>query len=120
MNPQYEEHKSKEASRAQQNSLHLACERLAKTLNDAGLDQRTVLAASVEIPWTKMACKEQLYKTILKVMENKASTTEMDSVEPSAVWDVLCKHLATTQGIIPPSWPDRHGPIDQYYNGEDL
>ena len=88
----------------QNRSLHLYCEMLAEALNDAGLDMKTVLKPEVDIPWTKESVKEHLYKPILKVMLDKDSTTEMDTVNPSEVYQVLDRHLAEKFGITV-EWP---------------
>lgn len=88
----------------QNKSLHLYCEMLAEALNEAGLDMRVVLKPEVDIPWTKESVKEHLYKPILKIMLDKDSTTEMDTVNPSEVYQVLDRHLAEKFGVSV-EWP---------------
>jgi hypothetical protein len=78
----------------QNKALHLAFTLLADRLNDAGLDQRTVLKPSISIPWSGASVKEQLFKPIMRAMLEKTSTTELDKQkEISDVWDMLLKHL---------------------------
>jgi len=57
----------KPKTKSQRDSFHLWCGLLAEELNDAGLDQRVVLAAmkeGFEIPWQKLIVKENLWKPV--------------------------------------------------------
>lgn len=79
----------------QQNSaLHLFFEMLAQALNDAGLDQRKLLKPIIEIPWTKEAVKDQLWRPIQKAMYHKESTTELlKHEEIDKIHEVLMREL---------------------------
>jgi len=79
--------------------LHLYCERLAEALNDAGLDMKTVLKPGVEIPWTKESVKLHLWKPIQKAMTDTDSTREMETTDPSEIYEVLNRHLAQKFGV---------------------
>jgi len=68
-------------STAQNNALHLFLNRLAKELNEAGLDQRKVLKPTFAMDWTLIAAKEHLWKPIQKAMFNTDSTTELPKQE---------------------------------------
>jgi hypothetical protein len=97
---------------AQNSALHVWLTWISAQLNDAGLDQRVVLAAmrdGTEIPWTPHSVKESLYKPILSAMTGKASTTKMDTIEPGEVAKVLGRWLGEKFGITAPAWPDRRG-----------
>ena len=84
----------------QNKALHKGCELLAQALNDSGYEMKAVLAAkSADVPWTKDSVKEVLFRPIMRAMTTKLSTTEMNSVEVSKVWDVLNRHLAENFGI---------------------
>lgn len=84
----------------QNKALHLFFDMLAKSLNDAGLDQRKVLKPSVSIPWTKTAIKEQLWRPIQKAMYAKHSTTDlMKQEEIDHIHETLTRHLAEKFGI---------------------
>ena len=72
---------------------------LAEALNDAGLDCRVVMKPEAEIPWTASMVKDLLYRPIMEVMTDKHSTTELDRIEPSQVWDVLMRHLGEKLGV---------------------
>jgi len=90
----------------QNRSLHLYCEMLANALNDAGLDMKTVLKPEVDIPWNKDMVKEYLWRPIQKVMTEKASTTEIDTTDPSQIHKVLDRHMAEKFGVSVP-WPSK-------------
>ena len=84
----------------QRKGIEVGCKLLAKTLNDAGLDQRTILKPSVSIPWTQSAAKEQLFKPVMNALFGKESTTELEKIgEIEVVWDVLLRHLGEKFGI---------------------
>ena len=89
---------------SQNAALHLYCERLAEALNNAGYDMKRTLKEDVEIPWTKEMAKEYLWRPIQKVMTGEESTTEMNTVEPSEIYEVLNRHIAEKFGVSVP-WP---------------
>lgn len=78
---------------------------LADVLNDAGLDMKRTLKHDVEIPWTMENVKNHLWRPIQIAMTEKESTTSLDTVEPSQIYEVLTRHLATKHGVIVPPWP---------------
>ena len=88
----------------QNKALHKYCEMLAEALNDAGLDMRTVLKPGVAIPWNKERVKDALWRPIQEAMTDKESTTELDTAEPSRIYDVLDRHLGEKFGLHVP-WP---------------
>ena len=83
----------------QNKALHLSFRLLAEQLNEAGLDQRVVLKPSIRIPWDEKAIKERLFRPIMKAMKHKKSTTELDRVEITPIWDVLMMHLGEKHGL---------------------
>ena len=102
----------------QNRALHLWFEFLAAALNDAGLDQRTVLKPEVEIPWTPEAVKEQLWRPIQVAMLQKKSTTDLETPEVSKVKEVLVRHLVKSFGQFfnPPDFPS----IDQLVDNNEV
>ena len=102
----------------QNRALHLWFEFLAAALNDAGLDQRTVLKPEVEIPWTPEAVKEQLWRPIQVAMLQKKSTTDLETPEVSKVEKVLVRHLVKSFGQFfnPPDFPS----IDQLVDNNEV
>lgn len=82
----------------QNKALHKGCQLIGDALNDAGHDMRKVLKPEVEIPWTTLSVKEYMFKSIMKSMFQKESTTELEKVgEIEEVWDVLMRHLNKPQ-----------------------
>lgn len=86
----------------QNKALHLFCTQLSDTLNSAGLDMRKTLRQDIEIPWTPENVKNHLWRPIQEAMTDKYSTTELDRIEPSQIYEVLMKHLGEKFGIYLP------------------
>lgn len=97
------------ARTSQQNAaLHLFFRRLADALNDAGLDQRTVLKPSIAIPWTEESCKEQLWRPVQKALLGKQSTTELSKhMDIDQVHETLMRHLGEKFGLDYIEFPSR-------------
>lgn len=88
-------------------ALHKFCQLLADALNDAGFDMKAVLRHDAEIPWTMPSVKEHLWRPVQKALTEKTSTTEITTVEPTAIHETLCRHLADKLGVACPAWPTR-------------
>lgn len=101
------ERKAKQRTLTQNRALHLFCQWLAETLNEAGYDMRKTLREDVELPWTQAAVKEHLWRPVQKAMTEKRSTTEITTVEPTAIHEVLSRHLGERLGLTCPPWPKR-------------
>ena len=99
--------KAKQRTLTQNRALHLFCQWLADTLNDAGYDMRRTLREDVEVPWTQNSVKEHLWRPIQEAMTQKQSTTEITTVEPTAIHQVLSRHLGERLGVRCPDWPKR-------------
>ena len=93
----------------QRGSLWLWLTLVAEGLNDAGLEQRVVMAkmsAGFDVPWNKDTVKQNMYHPIMESMTGKTSTTKLDTVEPSKVCDTLGRWLSEKfPGYVPPAWP---------------
>lgn len=84
----------------QNNAIHLDCQLLADKLNDMGLDQRTLLKQSVDIPWTMLAVKEKLWKPFMKQLYGKESTTELKiDKEIETIHETLMRELGEKKGV---------------------
>jgi len=83
----------------QNKALHKYFDMLADVLNEAGLDQRVVLKPGIDIPWSRDSIKEQLWRPIQLAMTGKESTTELDTKEPSQIYETLNRHLAAKLGV---------------------
>lgn len=99
--------KAKQRTLTQNRALHLFCEWLADTLNEAGYDMRKTLREDVDVPWTQASVKEYLWRPIQIAMTDKQSTTEITTVEPTDIHAVLSRHLGERLGITCPAWPKR-------------
>ena len=95
-------------SAQQNNALQLWCERVAKTLNDAGLEMTIDLPTGKEwtIPWSKNSVKEQIWRPVQKAMTGETSTTKPKRLEYSQVYDVIYSRFAG-HGITLPLWPSK-------------
>lgn len=99
--------KAKQRTLTQNRALHLFCQWLAETLNDAGYDMRKTLREDVDVPWTQASVKEYLWRPIQTAMTDKRSTTEITTVEPTDIHAVLSRHLGERLGVTCPPWPKR-------------
>ena len=77
---------------------------LADALNDAGLDVQHTLRHDISLPWSGPAVKELIWRPVMIAMTEKDSTTQMDTIEPSQIYEVLNRHLGEKFGIFVP-WP---------------
>lgn len=89
----------------QNRAIHLWFRLLADTLNDSGLDMKTVLKPSVSISWTDKTIKEYIYKPIIEAMLLKKSTTELTTKEIDKVWEIINLHLGEKFGVEIPQIP---------------
>lgn len=83
----------------QNKALNLYLRELAQALNDAGLDMTVVLNPGVAIPWNQDMAKEFLWRPIQKVMTRKESTTQLDKLDVSSIYEVLDRHIAEKFGV---------------------
>lgn len=97
----------KQRTLTQNRALHMFCQNLADTLNDAGLDQKKVLKPEVDIPWTMEAVKEGLWKPLQEAVTGLKSTTKPETSQYSAIYELLNRHLTMKLGIHEP-WPVRN------------
>lgn len=99
--------KAKQRSLTQNRALHLWCQWMADTLNDAGFDMRRTLREDVDVPWTGHSVKEYLWRPVQEAVTHKHSTTEITTVEPTEIHAVISRHLGQRLGIEAPPWPSR-------------
>jgi len=81
---------------SQQNrALYKYFELVAESLNDAGLDIETVVKEyKVDVPWSKEAVKELLWKTVQRPLLQKESTADLEKHEINQIWEVINRFLA--------------------------
>ena len=96
-------------TKSQKDVFQLWCGLLAEQLNDAGLDQRVVLAAmkdGFEIPWQGVTIHENLWNPIQAAVIRKAFAKDLPVDEYNNVYNILHKWLSEL-GWPCPAWPDR-------------
>jgi len=71
---------------SQNNALWMWLAQLAQTLNEAGLDMRTVLKQHVEIPWSKDSAADFLWRPVQQAMIGTDSTKQAETVDYPAVY----------------------------------
>lgn len=98
--------REKNRTLTQNKALHLYFKRIAEKLNDCGMSV-TATMKTMDIPWTEILVKELMYKSVLKMMTDKQSTTEQTTIEVSEVVSVIELHLANKGVDV--KFPDRFG-----------
>ena len=63
----------------------------------------------VPLNWTQESVKERIWKPILLAKQNKESTTEMTTVEPTEIKQEIDRYLGQTFGFYGPEWPSLRG-----------
>lgn len=98
---------TKDMTTKQRGALHVWCTKFAGALNDAGLHRKKVMFSSgeiVELNWTMIMFKEEIYKPMLEALTGKGSTEEQTTVDPSTVADHINRHIGDTKGVTV-GWP---------------
>jgi hypothetical protein len=93
----------------QRKAIEVYCRELARALNDAGFDQRQIMAMMKEgacIPWGQESVKDSLWRPLQVALLQKESTTDLERDEVSKVYDVLNNWVSSKTGIYVP-FPDR-------------
>lgn len=101
--------KARQRTDQQRKAIEVYCRNLADALNDAGLDQRAVMANmrdGVSLPWSQERVKDVLWREIQIAMLGKKSTTGLTTTELSAVYEPLNRWTAQTLGVSVP-FPSR-------------
>lgn len=81
----------------QQNAaLHLFFTRVAESLNEAGYGVKRFYeeVKKVEIDWSAGQVKENIWRPVQQAMTEKYSTTELEKIEVSAVYEQVNKVLS--------------------------
>ena len=89
----------KKLTPAQRNALHLWFRQIAAALNDAGYSVAKTLKHDVEIPWNETLIKELIYRPVMLAMTKNQSTEELNTKDPSEIYEVLNRHLGEKLGI---------------------
>ena len=94
-------------TRTQNNCLHQWLAQLAEDLNAAGLDMKKTLRHDAEIPWNQDRAKDFMWRPVQEAMTGKHSTTDPNTTDYPAIYEVIVRHLAQAHGFTAPPWPDR-------------
>ena len=76
----------------QNKSLHLYCEQLSQTLNDAGITQKMVLQA-IDIDWSADSIKS-LFRSLGRAKYGIKSTSELTTKQLTDIYDELNRIVA--------------------------
>ena len=96
----------KQRTPTQNNALYQFFEDLADALNAAGYDMKKTLKPGIDIPWDKDRVKQFIWHPVQEAMTGKKSTTEMNTVDPSEIYEVINRHMGEKFGVHVP-WPSR-------------
>lgn len=95
----------KKRTPAQNSALHLYCRMVADAFQEKHIDMEQVIKAKpLSLPVTETMVKESIYKPILKALHGKDSTTDMNTVDPTEIYDVMNRWLVNEFEISVP-WP---------------
>ena len=83
----------------QNRALHLWFTQIAAALNDAGYSVAKTLTHDIEIPWNPTLIKELIYRPVMLAMTGNQSTTELNTKDPSEIYEVLNRHIGEKLGI---------------------
>lgn len=84
----------------QNNAMHKYFDLVANALNDAGYDKKAVLEKkAIPVPNTPTSIKEDIWKAIQFAMFNKKSTTDLERLEVSEVYETMNRWLGEQFGI---------------------
>jgi hypothetical protein len=96
--------KRKQRTSQQNRALYKLFSLYCEALNDGGYSVLKTLRHDVEIPWNPILFKNLIWKPIQEAMTGKHSTTELNTVDPTEIHQVLDRHLAEKFGVSVP-WP---------------
>lgn len=90
---------TKQRTLQQNKAMHKYFSLLAEALNDAGLDMKKTLKPEIDIPWTTQTVKDFLWRPVQQLFLEKSSTTELTTIDPTKIHDILNRHLSEKFGI---------------------
>jgi hypothetical protein len=101
----------RQRTNSQNKALHLWCELVAQTLNDAGMEMVVQIPDTTrkpwEVPWTMTSVKEQIWRPVQIAMTKKESTTEAERTEYNLIYETISRRFAQSFGLVLPLWPDK-------------
>lgn len=97
---------SKQRTSAQNRAIHKYCQMVADDMNAAGYDAQQVISLPIQL--TGAIVKDQIFRPIMLALQEKESTTELETKDVNQVVENMQRALAQKFGITTP-FPDRHG-----------
>lgn len=94
----------KKRTEKQNRALHLFFTMLADELNGAGYDMKKTLREDVDIPWTPVNIKENLWRPLMRAYLHIESTKNLKSGDCDKVYEILNKTIGERTGVYVP-WP---------------
>ena len=89
----------KKRTDTQNRSMHRYFALLADALNDAGYNVMQTMKHDAEIPWNPHLVKELLWRRVQIAMFDIESTTKLNKMQVSDVYEVVNRHLAESVGV---------------------
>lgn len=87
----------------QRKAYHLYFRWVSQSFQEKDIDMEMLVKAKpLSMPVTETMVKEVIWKPILKAMEGRRSTEDMEKMEVSAVYDVMNRWLINEFGIYVP------------------
>ena len=97
-------------SAAQNASMWLACDQLAKEFSARGLDLAVVLSkAKLPIMWNKKSVQSAIFNAISEAMYHETSSG-LETTDPSKIWDVVQDFTQKNWDFSIP-WPSNEPPL---------
>jgi len=84
---------SKLRSDQQRKAIEVFCRTVSEAFNEKDLDMVTVLQEKLDVPWTQYMVKELIFKKIEFVLFGKVSTTQLEKLQVSEIYDVMNRWL---------------------------
>ena len=115
-----EDDQSKQRSAKMRASLQVYCRKLAAALNDAGYDQRQLMAnigKGAPIPSSETSIKS-LWKTVIDLRRGKPSTTMSTNGEMCEDYQVFDSMISKACHGVSIPWPSIEGLKAEQYNNE--
>jgi hypothetical protein len=95
----------KQRSNTMNACLHLYCAMLADKLNNSGQEMVwTTGENQIEIPWTMLSVKDNLWRPLQLAVTKEESSTKPSNEKYKFIYETLNRHTATKLGISIP-WP---------------
>ena len=97
----------------QNNSLHLWLTQLAKELNDAGFDLKSITREGYKIPCTMNNLKEEIWRPTQISLFGKKSTTKVSTTQIQEIYLVIDKAISERTGVHV-EWPSIESLMNDY------